>query len=421
MSDVARALDVWCFEEKAGKLTEAGGGTLSFTYDPAWIAADLPPLSFSLPLSGAYDSNAVEAFFGGLLPEGDIRELVAGEFGISSDNAFSLLDAIGGDCAGAVSLYRQDAPPAEHVPGVDWLTEPELDELLAALPRCPMVTADGEGYRLSLAGAQDKFPAVIEDGRIGLPRGRQPSTHIVKAPISWLPDTVPNEAFCLAVGRRLGIHCAEALPRLVGSSPVLIVTRYDRATGEDGRTRRLHQEDFCQALGIPSANKYESEGGPSLVDCAELVRAVSTDAVGDLLGLIDCWALSFLVGNHDAHGKNYSILYGPGSARLAPAYDIISSISYLAVAKVDKKMAMKVGGSRKPDWLNRDHLDAFLGQARLGKAPTRRRLHNLASRAPGAVEEVRDEFIAEGWWSKTLDRVVQTFAARSRKLTELCE
>lgn len=419
---MARALDVWCFEEKAGVLVEDDAGRLSYSYEPSWLAAGRPPLSYALPLNAEYGHAAVTAYFGGLLPEGDVRRILSLDFGVSQRNDFSLLERIGGDCAGAVSLHPPGEGRALRQPGVDWLDDKDIEERLKALPQRPMLALGEDGYRLSLAGAQDKLPVVIDGERIGLPKGGRPSTHILKAPISWLPDTVANEAFCLAVGRELGLSCVEAAARRIGEAEVLAVTRYDRERdGNAGIVRRLHQEDFCQALGVASGNKYESEGGPSLLDCVGLIRETSSDPVGDLLGFVDGWALSFLAGNHDAHGKNYSVLYRPESTRLAPAYDIISSISYLPIARVDKKMAMKLGNGKDPHWLEPRHLDAFLEQAQLGKAPTRRRLLDLAARIPGAVGKVRGRFESDGWWSEHLDRVAGVFQARCRLLTRLAQ
>jgi hypothetical protein len=129
---------------------------------------------------------------------------------------------------------------------------------------------DGE-YRLSLAGAQDKLPVVLrDDGRIGLTKGRTPSTHILKTPIEWLEHTIANEALCLAIGQELGIEAVTAAPRRVLGREYLLIERYGRRV--DDRPMRLHQEDFCQALGISTERKYQAEGGPSLAGCFALLR-----------------------------------------------------------------------------------------------------------------------------------------------------
>jgi serine/threonine-protein kinase HipA len=200
------------------------------------------------------------------------------------------------------------------------------------------VDADGE-YRLSLAGAQDNLPVVVDGrGRIGLTRGQTPSTHIIKTAIERLPHTVVNEAFCPMFGRILGVSVVDASPQRVGAIEYLLVKRYDRGARITRSARgrkvpwviRLHQEDFCQALGVLTARKYQSEGGPSLTDCFALTRRAAAVPARDVIKLLDVIGLNFLVGNHDAHGKNFSLLYQPesGVAELAPAYDVLSTFVY---------------------------------------------------------------------------------------------
>ncbi len=341
-----RTLEVWCFDELAGVLADAADG-LTFAYAPDWFAAGRPPLSQSLPLDGAFAPAAAGAFFGGLLPEGAPRELLARELGVSSDNDFSLLAALAGDTAGAITLVVPgEGPPTSHAPGDDvtWLDDAKLAAEIERLPTRPMhVDADGE-YRLSLAGAQDKLPVVVgADGRVGLTKGWTPSTHILKTPIANLENTVANEAMCLDLGRRLGIPVAVAVPRRAGDRECLLVTRYDREGDEHGGTRRLHQEDFCQALGIPAARKYQAEGGPTLPDCFALLRRASRVPAADAVHLLDQVTLSFLVGNHDAHAKNYSLLLAQDQVRLAPLYDVASALPY-GTHERKLRLAMKIGG-----------------------------------------------------------------------------
>ena len=414
---MSRTLEVWCLGRRAGKLVD-DGERLSFAYDSTWVAGDYPPLSQALPLDGGFGSRQVTAFFGGLLPEGELRKLLARELGVSDRNDFSLLERVGGDCAGAVSLYLPGLARSEAGGSVKWLDEAEVAELVRELPERPMYAGPDDDYRLSLAGAQDKLPVVVgDDGRIGLPRDGRPSTHILKTPIAGLPATVLNEAFCLRVGAEIGLLCASAIPRRAAGAELLLVARYDRVVRE-GETTRLHQEDFCQALAIDSAHKYENEGGPSLLDCVGLLRRVSKTPARDLPRFLYAWALSYLAGNHDAHGKNYSLLYDESGPALAPAYDILSTIVYRKVKKMDRKMAMKIGGENRPGYMHKRHVDRFLEAARYGPAPSRRRLAALAARAPAAAERVAAEFKAEYWWDPILDDVVALFAERARRLAQ---
>jgi serine/threonine-protein kinase HipA len=413
-----RRLEVFCFDELAGELADETDG-LSFAYDETWLSRDRPPLSHSLPLDGAFARGAPAAYFGGLLPEGQPRELLARRLGISTENDFELLHALGGDTAGAISLLEPGRSPVAGG-DVEWLDEAQLGQLVEELPSRPMHADEDGEYRLSLAGAQDKLPVLLgEDGRVGLTKGGTPSTHILKTPIARLEDTVVNEAACLAIGRHLGVEVVRAQPRRAAGREYLLVERYDRESAE-GSVHRRHQEDFCQALGVPARRKYESEGGPGLLDSFALLRGAVAVPARDAPRLLECVALSFLVGNHDAHAKNYSLLYLPESPRatLAPAYDILSTIAYRKAENMSRKMAMKIGGEYRPDYVRARHLDGLLGDAGLGRAAARRRLRAMAADAPAAARETRTELARAGWGAPILERIVEIVDERARWLAE---
>jgi serine/threonine-protein kinase HipA len=413
-------LVVWCFGQIAGTLTDVRGGP-AFAYDPGWPAGGMPPLSQSLPLDGAFDDAAAAAFFGGLLPEGAPRDLLARRLGVSAANDFGLLAALGGDTAGAISLQPPGVTPGPGGGAGAWLDEDAVIQLVDELPTRPMHADEDGEYRLSLAGAQDKLPVVVgDDGRIGLTTGQAPSTHILKTPIARLDGTVANEALCPAIGRALGIATVTATPRRAGDREFLLVERYDRHT-VDGAVHRLHQEDFCQALGIPAERKYQAQGGPSLADAFALVRRATGVPAREVLALLDQLALSLLVGNHDAHGKNYSLLYLPGAAGavLAPAYDVLSTFAYHRSHNLSRKQAMSIGGEYRPEYLQPRHLDRLLADAGLGVAAARRRLRGHAAAAPEAAREARAALGDDGWDAPVLDRVVALVDQRAALLAEL--
>ncbi len=418
----ARTLDVWCFDEPAGALSEGADG-LELAYTDAWRAGGRPPLSQSLPLDGSYDHVAVQAFFGGLLPEGAPREQLARNLGVSAGNDFALLAALGGDTAGAISLLASGSVPGPVAQDdVEWLDDRALVELLDELPSRPMHADEDGEYRLSLAGAQDKLPVLVgADGRIGLTKGRTPSTHILKTPIAHLDGTVANEALCPAIGRLLGVETVLATPRRVAERELLLVERYDRRYTEDGAVRRLHQEDFCQALAVPVWRKYQAEGGPGLGDCFSLLRQAVAVPARDAVNLLDTVMLSFLLGNHDAHAKNYSLLYLPDSARaaLSPAYDILSTVAYRKTRPMSRKMAMSIGGEYRPDYVRSRHLDRLVQEAGLGGAAVRRRLRQLATEAPAAARQARSALAADGWEDPVLLRIVEIVEQRAAWLTEI--
>ncbi|ASY73723.1 HipA protein (plasmid) [Sinorhizobium fredii CCBAU 83666] len=178
-----------------------------------------------------------------------------------------------------------------------------------------------------MAGAQSKVPVVLIDRRIALPLPGQATTHILKPPIARFPGTTENEAFVKKLGATIGLDIAPVEPRSAEGRSFLLVERYDRVRDASGVVRRIHQEDFCQALGVPPETKYASGGGPTFKDCFELLRRVSARPATDVLKLLDAAIFNLVVGNADAHGKNFSILYDDHGPRLAPLHDLLSTVA----------------------------------------------------------------------------------------------
>ncbi len=410
-----RALVVRMLGRGVGVLTETSG-RMAFGYDEAWLDDPAaPPLSLAMPpRAEPYDDDACRAFFGGLLPEGAVRDHLARRFGISPGNEFSLLERIGGDCAGAVSLHPPGGDDPEPEGRYDWLDDEALAAVIADLPARPLgVDLDGE-VRLSLAGVQDKLPVFVgADGRIGLPHGGAPSSHIIKAPLLFQRDSVLNEAVCLALASDLGMDAAKAEPRTAAGQEFLLVTRYDRRW-EGDRLVRVHQEDFGQALGTHSSAKYEIEGGPGAADCVGLLRRSSRRPAADVLRFVDALVLNVLVGNTDAHAKNFSILLDAEGARLAPLYDILCTHCYTGLTR---RMAMRIGGQDKADWLDERHWDAFATDAGLGAGGLRRRRRALAKRVGPALDRVIARFDAVGWSRPITGKVSSEVVRRAAQLT----
>ena len=320
---MAHELDVWLFADRIGTLALVEG-RLNFCYAPAWLSQpDAVPLSASLPLQAEpFDDRRTRPFFAGLLPEGQMRRLIARQFQVSGQNDFALLDHIGGECAGAVTFLE----PGQALPvpcgndDVQWLGDEEVLAILDELPRRPML-AGKSGLRLSLAGAQDKLPVVFDGERLGLPRNGTPSSHILKPAIHAVEDSVSNEGFCMALAEAMQLEPARSKVHIVLDRPFLLVERYDRLADVQGHRQRLHQEDFCQALGVVPEMKYQNEGGPDLVQCFDLVRRVMRPSSPQILRLFDCVIFNALIGNHDAHAKNFSLLYRGKTPVLAPFAD----------------------------------------------------------------------------------------------------
>jgi serine/threonine-protein kinase HipA len=378
---MARELSVWLFDQRVGALGLVDG-RLSFQYSPDWLVqAGAVALSHALPLqAAAFDDRHARPFFAGLLPEGQLRRLIAQQFQVSTQNDFALLDHIGGECAGAVSLLAPGTarPALEGDAGVRWLSDEALAHLLDELPQRPMM-AGQDGLRLSLAGAQDKLPVVFDGVRVGLPLRGTPSSHILKPAIRSLEDTVSNEGFCMALAGAMQLKPALTEVRSVLGRRFLLVERYDRAVEAQGQLQRLHQEDFCQALGVVPELKYQNEGGPDLPQCFELVRRLTRLSAPQVLRLIDAVVFNALIGNHDAHAKNFSVLYAGPSPVLAPLYDVLSTAIYPTLTP---KMAMKLGSKYKFSEVQTQHWDQFADAVGLGKAPARKRVLALAKALP---------------------------------------
>lgn len=409
------ALDVYLHDDRAGMLERLDGARLRFTYDPEWLSAAGMPLSLSLPLrEESYGDADCRPFFAGLLPEGEFLKSIARTFHISAENPFTVLREIGGECAGAVSLVdRGGPPPFSSSPGPRWLSDRELTALLEELPRHPLLadTEGDEGIRLSLAGTRDKLGVLLDNGRVGITRGHPPSTHILKVPPRELSELVANEAYCMALAGETGLTVAPATPVRAGRLEALLVERYDRFRAGP-RVRRLHQEDLCQAAGRPPEAKYESEGGLGVAECGALIRAHAAGPGAGLLRFLDALLFNVLIGNADAHSKNYSLLLeGPGTPRLAPLYDLISTRAY--GGRFGRKMGMKYGGEYRPDRIRGRHLDR-LGDA-LGIAHRRVRKHaeDIATIAVRSREAARERL--EDPWRQdpiidSIDETVELFA-----------
>jgi serine/threonine-protein kinase HipA len=385
---MARELDVWLFAERVGRLGLVGG-RLHFQYAADWLAKPrAQSLSCSLPLQAEpFDDQQTRPFFAGLLPEGQLRRLIARQFQVSAQNDFALLDHLGGECAGAVSLLEpgQALHALSHPDDVQWLSDQAVLSLLDELPRRPMM-AGVDGLRLSLAGAQDKLPVVWDGLRVGLPRHGTPSSHILKPAIHAVEDSVHNEAFCMALAEAMRLKPVPAAVHTVLGRSFLLVQRYDRYLDEHGYRQRLHQEDFCQALGTVPEMKYQNEGGPDLAQCFDLVRRVTRPSAPPILRLFDGVVFNALIGNHDAHAKNFSLLYANRTPDLAPFYDLLSTAVYPALTP---KMAMKLGGRYKFSEVQVRHWEQFADTVGLAKAQAKKRIQALATALPQAAHRVQ--------------------------------
>jgi serine/threonine-protein kinase HipA len=295
-----------------------------------------------------------------------------------------MLERIGGECAGAVSLLPEGVPPpAAGERRMRELNEKDLQEIITELPRRPLM-AGQEGVRLSLAGSQDKLPVVIHGSSIALPLGNTPSTHIIKPEPERFPGLVATEALCMTLAKAAGLNVPRVATRSVGNKPCIVVQRYDRTIGPDGAIARVHQEDFCQAMGFAPERKYQQEGGPLLRDCIAMLREWSTAPVLDIRDFLDALIFNVLIGNADAHGKNYSLLYRGGERRLAPFYDLVCTLAW---PELSKTPAMKIGQGDSIETITPVHWQKMTQEARLGWPGVRERIVELGQKTVNALRE----------------------------------
>jgi serine/threonine-protein kinase HipA len=407
------ALDVYLHRDLVGELERGDQARLTFRYRPEWVERGGEGLSMSLPVrEEPFSDEECRPFFAGLLPEGEFLRSIARFFQVSAENPFSVLQEIGGECAGAVSLASPGSkPPFLNAAGPRWLGGGELEHLLEGMPSpalLPDAGEEGEGFRLSLAGTRDKLPVLCEEGQIGITRGRPPSTHIIKKPVAELPAMVANEAYCLALAAESGLSTAAATPLAAGEQEGLLVRRYDRRQVDSEEVTRIHQEDFCQALGILPGFKYQAEGGPDIAACARLIRErVSAPAV-DLPAFLDALLFNLLIGNTDAHGKNFSLLLdGEGAPRLAPLYDLLSARAYWPFRR---KMAMKYGGEYRGDRIRGRHLERLANEMEISPAAVRRQARQAGERVLAAAPQARERLPrpwADAALLDSIDRLIE--------------
>ena len=344
-----RILNVWWDNKKVGTLSQDAGRLLDFKYDSSWLKnKNLSALSVSLPKrEKRFNTKECRPFFAGLLPEQNQRSIIARNLGVSKNNDFSLLEKLGEDVAGILQILPPNLKPSEisKKTQTKYLTSEELAKKIDDLPIQPLLSGDSE-LRVSLAGAQSKVPVVLIDGKVGLPIGGQPTTHILKPAMNEYPASTENEAFVMLLAKSVKLDVAIVEPMSVLGRTFLLVKRYDRIISENSIVKRLHQEDFCQALGITPENKYASEGGPGLTDCFKLIRNQSITPIADIKKFLDAVIFNLIVGNADAHGKNFSLLYGVKGPYLAPLYDLLSTVAY---PNLTSNFAMRIGKRRTLD------------------------------------------------------------------------
>lgn len=409
-------------DREVGRVRQDQRGRLKFVYNDEWREArGSYPLSLSMPLAASeHPHDVIEAFIWGLLPENElVLERWAKKLQVSPRSAFALISHVGEDCAGAVQFVRPDRLDAvlNSGPGdIDWLDESDIASRLKTLREDHSAwRRPGDTGQFSLAGAQPKTALLLQDGKWGVPSGRIPTTHILKPPTGAFDGHAENEHFCLALARALGLPAASSTVTHFGDEVAFVAERYDRRI-IDRRIVRIHQEDMCQALGVPPTKKYENESGPSVSRIVEFLRENSGAPREDIQTFIDAVAYNWLVGGTDAHAKNYSILIGAGGrVRLAPLYDLASILPYDEFDPLKLKLAMKLGGKYRIRDISARSWEKLSEELRLDKKEVARRVREMAGKLPVEAKAIQKRLAVLGMKHPVLDRLTERLSTHAEK------
>lgn len=347
MKSENRLLVIWN-EKLVGILERHTKGKVVFQYSQNWLNNVEKPISLSLPCrEGQYPPAISTAFFENLLPENNARTILAFNHRFDKKDVFAFLENFGEDCAGALSIIREESK-MDFTPGQYECINTQLVEALDKImgnPEKYTLFPEMKKARLSIAGAQDKLPVYIENDQFYLPvTSGSPTTHIIKPANAGFPDIPRNEAFCMDLAQHIGLLVPESRLMKIDNHELFVVNRYDRKKTTK-KVIRIHQEDFCQAMGLPADRKYQEKGGPGFLQCRLLADEFLSDSGVDVrINFAHIMIFNYLIGNHDAHGKNFSIIHEP-DLKFAPFYDLLSTQVY----PLDNKFAMAIGQTYRHD------------------------------------------------------------------------
>jgi serine/threonine-protein kinase HipA len=424
-------LQVFLGERKLGELERRGPARYRFECEPSIIdeqPAEAIALSASLPVQReAFPPRRSAPFFEGLLPEGAVRATISNLLHLSEEDGFGLLAALGRECAGAVSILPPGVSPASIGGGrLERLQPAQLARRIADLPRKPLgVDPQSDGARLSLGGLQHKLALVrdpqrghayfVDSTEFSLPLDGAASNCLLKPEFGQYEDLVVNERFCMQVAGSIGLETAETSSFTAVETPCLYVARFDREVDELNRIHRIHQEDFCQAMGVLPAAKYEENGGPSIPQVVAFLRELRGPRMArDINDFVYATMVNFFLGNSDAHGKNFALLYRPtAGVGLAPLYDIVSTAVY---PEVTHRMAMSIGGIDDPRQVDIEAWARLSEECQFGGG-IRPLLRKRAKLVLWSVEANRRLAQENGWYRPVIDSIVDLCRERAAMVT----
>ena len=418
-------LNVYTGNSLIGTLSLAPGKHLSFGYDPDWLSSEQAfPVSLSMPLSDrVWVGGCVASFFDGLLPDDEnTRQKIASHVHAESSGTFDLLSTIGQDCAGALRFIPEGLDPGDPAQmRYRPVSNEEIAKQVASLETAPLgLQPDEEDFRFALAGVQKKTAFLRVDGQWQLPLGSTPSSHIFKPAIKDRPsgadlsDVPWNEWLCLALCRALGVESANAEVLMFDDKPVFVVERFDRFW-RDQILYRLPQEDLCQALSIPSMQKYQADGGPSILDILEFLNGAAAPRK-ERLTFMKAQIVFWLLAAIDGHAKNYSVFLAPEGYRLTPIYDVMSAAPYPELLSHKVKLVMSVGdsGLYRIEQISPRHFYETGRKGGVSEEDMDEIFSQLAAQVENAVEEVGNLIAKTGMPKKTSQPILEGVRTRAR-------
>ena len=390
-------LNVFFGNKKAGSLESTENRGVIFVYDEKYLNDKTSvPLSASLPLQREeFSQKQCIPFFSGLLPEEDSRKKIADYLHISETSTLKLLEALGGECAGLISILSEDEDDLFSKEtsykldskNYETLDDNRLLEFIEKMNTRPLIKVDDK-LRLSLAGAQEKLALAKINGEWYLPLNGAPSTHILKpARTGSLSSLAQNEYICMKLAKSFGLPIPDVDLLNIAGKDIFVVERYDRIKEADS-IQRLHQEDFCQALGIMSTTKYQNDGGPGIIDIFNTILKVCTVPALESQKFLKYVLFNYVMGNCDSHGKNYSLLYKNNRVELSPLYDVVSTIIYSGLTN---KLSMKIGKHYEIQKVTQEDFSLLAESLNIKYSVFSKIFDDFAKKYITAFEELKDD------------------------------
>ncbi|MFA7566040.1 MAG: type II toxin-antitoxin system HipA family toxin [Alkalispirochaeta sp.] len=402
-------MTVWYHSETVGHLQSDEQGGFRFAYAQEWLhRKNAFPISLSLPLGDAVDQGWADAWFSNLLPEGPGKEDLCRQLGVSPDNRYELLRAIGQDCAGALVITDRAAEPG--LPRYQEFSADQLRYLIKNRPALPVLNS-GEYVRFSLAGSASKWAVVFDNERFYWPLDSAASTHILKVYDPRFSHGSYNEAFTAFLAAKIGLSVVTSTP----TDEYLLIERYDRKR-EKGTNVRIHQEDMAQALGVPPFRKYQREGGVGIAQVIELIRNHSWKPLQDQRSVITWHLGNLILGNSDGHLKNISVLYDGPQVNVAPFYDMVCTRNYEGV---ERNLALHIGGGADPGHIGREHFSAFALETGIGERYYFQELDRIMQVLEEGLDDFAHDFGIRWGTSPVIDRITRIVKTQIRRTKTL--